>query len=222
MAISNKYNFNMKVHEIITHAASKAIDKNLNGEQLRTYTKDLNLLLRSLASKGRPLALVERQAITTSVGQMDYDLSANVQDINEITVKSSVSTAAELQMTRYSLAEFLRIPTKTTTGRPTVYATERHYDGVNLRLWPKPDKQYTVNMYVFTKPSDAFKYTDTLKLDQNYLPAIIFGLAYHIGIEQEIPLEKLALLKQQYDEELMVVHKDDRERAAYRIVPGRR
>lgn len=223
MAIASTYGFDMAVHEIISHAASKATDRNLNGQQLRSYVTDLNLLLRELVSKGRPLSLVERQSVTTSIGQRTYDLSANVQDINAIVIsETSVSGSPNLALERYSMAEFLRIPTQTKSSRPTVYSTERHYDGVNLWVWPKPDKVYSIDFYALTRPPDVIKYSDTLKIDEDYLPAIIYGLAYHIGIDQEIPLEKLALLKKEYDEKLLVVQKDDRERVSYTFRPGRR
>jgi hypothetical protein len=220
MAISNQHTFNMPVHEIIQKASEKAVDDDLNADELQNALKDLNLVMREISNKGHALALVTRASTTTSSGQTDYKMPNKVLDIQHMTARTSVSGSAEITLSKYSNVNFHRLPNKTQTGRPTTYTTERTVSGVNVRMWPVPDAQYTLNYISFNKPSDAIKYTDTLEIDENYLPAVIFGLAYHIGISKKIPLDTLAFIKQNYDEQLSMAFGEDRERVDFEIKPG--
>ena len=112
------------------------------------------------------------------------------------------------------------IPNKAQTGRPTVYTTERDHDNVTLRVWPTPDKAYTLFTYVFVKPDDAAKYTQNIRIQPRYLPAIIDGLAVEIGLDRpSVPPEKLQTVKASYEQKLTNAMTEDRERTSFIVRP---
>jgi len=54
-----------------------------------------------------------------------------------------------------------------------------------------------------------------------FLPAMIAGLAYYLAMKVPGGLERLQVLKAQYDEAWDLASSEDREKAAIRFVPRR-
>lgn len=222
MALSGSRNFTLKVHEIIREAAEKAGGGRLNGEDLKSYVKSINLVYQDVLNKGIPLALICQWVEPLYENQQEYNLGNCLIDIHSATIKGINTNDAELGIKRVSYGEFNQIPRKTTTGRPTVFMTERQWNNLMVRVWPLPDRDYDLSMYVFVKPDDMFKYTDDIRIQPRFLPVFIAGLAYEIAIMRELPLDRLAFLKQDYDEKLVVAQKEDRERVTLRVLPNLR
>ena len=52
-----------------------------------------------------------------------------------------------------------------------------------------------------------------------FIPCLAAGLAYYIALKVPGGIDRLPILKQQYDEAWMVAADEDQERAAVRLVP---
>jgi hypothetical protein len=53
-----------------------------------------------------------------------------------------------------------------------------------------------------------------------FLPCLIYGLAYHMGIKRPgVPGDRISFLKGVYEEALQNAMEEDRERASFRAVP---
>lgn len=218
MALSGRFDFNLTVDEIIRIATQSVGGGPLDGESLKQYAILLNFVQRDLLNRGIPLALICYLTVPTIVGEQTYDLPLCVIDIHDC-VLETISTEIETPMHRVSYAEFNHIGNKTTSGRPSTYVGERLYDKVMMRVWPLPDKVYNMNMYVFIKPDDVYKYTDNIRIQPRYLPAVTACLAYEIGKQRNLPLDRLQLLKQDYEQKVAYAQEEDRERVSFRITP---
>jgi hypothetical protein len=51
------------------------------------------------------------------------------------------------------------------------------------------------------------------------LPALIAGLAYHLSVKNPEAMDRVALLKQIYEEQWNLASTEDREKASLRLVP---
>lgn len=213
-------NFNLSAHEIIRQATQKVKGGKLNGEELKTYLLYLNLLLKDLINQGYPLSSMIYWEEELFSGTNEYELDNQVLDIFSATSQKSSSTEAEIPMRRYGMKQFNEISKKSQVGRPVVYMVERNHDFCNLKVWPAPNQGYTLRMYVFTRPNDILKYTDTIDIRPEYLPAIIAGLAYEIGMDRQIDPVQLEMLKENYQEKLSNVYTEDRERVSFRVTPS--
>ena len=51
------------------------------------------------------------------------------------------------------------------------------------------------------------------------LPALVSGLAYHLAVKNPEAMDRVALLKQIYDEQWNLASTEDREKASLRLAP---
>jgi hypothetical protein len=66
---------------------------------------------------------------------------------------------------------------------------------------------------------DAGNGTNTADVPFRFLPALVAGLAYYLALKLPNGMERLQMLKQQYDEAWQLAADEDREKAAIRLVP---
>jgi hypothetical protein len=59
----------------------------------------------------------------------------------------------------------------------------------------------------------------TLDVPFRFLPCLAAGLAYYIALKIPEGMQRLPILKQQYDEAWDLAAQEDREKAAIRLVP---
>lgn len=215
---SNQFTFQMTIEEMIREASQMAGGGPLDGEQLKSYINSFNVLQQELLNRNYPLAWLLRGTLDVCSGCSEYTLNSRIYDIHNAVIKTA-SSGTEVRLERISLAEYNELPIKTRTGRPTTYTVERLHDALNLRIWPAPDQTYTINMYVFTKPDDLFKYTDTVRLQPRIYPAVLCGLAYQIAKKRGAPMDLLQGLKMDYEEQLKHAFHEDRERSSFIITP---
>jgi hypothetical protein len=52
-----------------------------------------------------------------------------------------------------------------------------------------------------------------------FIPCMVAGLAYYLALKVPGGLERLGILKQQYDEAWQMASEEDREKASIRLVP---
>ena len=52
-----------------------------------------------------------------------------------------------------------------------------------------------------------------------FLPAMSTGLAYYLALKIGAPMDKIAMLKGEYDRQFELAAEEDRERAPFKLVP---
>ena len=121
-------------------------------------------------------------------------------------------------MTRISRSEFLSIPTKTTTGRPTQYFLDRQVTP-NLKIWPIPENSTDVLHYdALTRIQDADTMQNTMEVPFRFYPCLASGLAYYIAIKKAP--DRIQLLKTAYEEDFARAMAEDRDRSSFNISPS--
>jgi len=121
---------------------------------------------------------------------------------------------------RISRDEYLNIPTKTTTGRPTQYFVDRQITP-ELKVWPLPENSTDIIVYdALTRMDDADTFTNTLSVPFRFYPALAAGLAYYMSLKRAP--DRMQILKSVYEEELNRAMDEDRDRASYRVAPSLR
>jgi hypothetical protein len=68
---------------------------------------------------------------------------------------------------------------------------------------------------------DAGTGVNTMDMPFRFYEAMTAGLAYHLALKIPGGMERLQILKQQYDEAWQLASEEDREKAAVRMVPRR-
>jgi len=88
-------------------------------------------------------------------------------------------------------------------------------------VWPTPDgaQQYQFVYWRLRRTQDAGGGVNVMDIPFRFIPCMIAGLAYYIGIKTPDGVSRLPILKAQYDEAWELAAGEDRETAAQRFVP---
>ena len=91
----------------------------------------------------------------------------------------------------------------------------------SITLWPTPDGSQTYQFVYWRmrRTQDAGGGVNVMDVPFRFVPCMAAGLAYHVALKVPGGLERIQLLKAQYDEAWMVAADEDQERAAIRLVP---
>ena len=217
MTVSSSKDFELDVADYIEEAFERCGLEARTGYDLKTAKRSLNLLFADWANRGLNQWTIKQRSFTVTSGDGETDLSADVIDILSLVVRRS---GTDYALSRISRDEYLSIPTKTTTGRPTQFFVDRQITP-NLKLWPLPDNDTDVVIYdALTRMDDADTYTNTVDMPFRFYPCLAAGLAYYIAMKRAP--ERLQILKPIYEEEMNRAMDEDRDRASFRVAPDLR
>ena len=216
MAVSGSTDFELDVAEYIEEAFERCGLEARTGYDLKTAKRSLNLLFADWANRGLNQWTINQRTFTVTSGDGETNLDTDVIDILSLVVRRD---GTDYSLSRISRDEYLSIPTKTTTGRPTQFFLDRQITP-NLKLWPLPDNSTDVIVYdALTRMDDADTYINTVDMPFRFYPCLAAGLAYYIA--KRAP-ERLQILKPIYDEEINRAMDEDRDRASFRVAPDLR
>ena len=217
MAVSGSTDFELDVAEYIEEAFERCGLEARTGYDLKTAKRSLNLLFADWANRGLNQWTINQRTFTVTSGDGETNLDTDVIDILSLVVRRD---GTDYSLSRISRDEYLSIPTKTTTGRPTQFFLDRQITP-NLKLWPLPDNSTDVIVYdALTRMDDADTYINTVDMPFRFYPCLAAGLAYYIAMKRAP--ERLQILKPIYDEEITRAMDEDRDRASFRVAPDLR
>ena len=223
MTTSGTAAFSMDLTELVEEAFERAGGELRTGYDLRTASRSLNLMFSQWANKGLNMFTYEEGSIALVPGQSTYSLPADTVDLLEHVIRTgagSASTQADLTITRISVSTYATIPNKLTQARPIQVWIERLNTPV-IHVWPVPDntQTYTFVYWRLRRIQDAGTGVNTMDMPFRFYEAMTAGLAYHLALKLPGGMERLQVLKQQYDEAWELASTEDREKAAVRMVP---
>ena len=219
MATSGTYNFNLDIDEVIQEATEMIGGEQTLGHTPKSSRRSINLILNDWQNRGILLWKTYTTAITVSTSVTTYDLSSSSTDALQINLRRD-STDIELQ--RISFEEYLNVPNKTQTGRPTQFTVKRNLDNPIIYVWPLPENSTDIlQIEAIRQVEDVNKSADqNADAPVRFLPALTCGLAYYLAMKRAgIPMDRIAMLKANYDEKLAFAMEEDRERASLFIKP---
>ena len=91
----------------------------------------------------------------------------------------------------------------------------------SITVWPTPNPGTTYQFVYWRmrRIQDSGGGTKTFDVPFRFLPCLVAGLAYYIALKIPEGLQRLDILKTQYDEAWMIAAGEDQEKAAVRFVP---
>jgi len=109
-----------------------------------------------------------------------------------------------------------------TTAASHTSATAVYWQQVPaVTVWPTPDnaQQYTLVYWRLRRTQDAGGGVNIMDVPFRFLPCMAAGLSYYIASKIPTGMERLPMLKAQYDEAWEMAAYEDHEKAALRLVP---
>ena len=215
MTTSGSTNFELDVSDYIEEAFERCGLEVRTGYDLKTAKRSLNLLFADWANRGLNQWTIAQRTQTVAASDNDYDLGADVIDVLSMVVRRSTT---DFSMTRISRDQYLSIPNKDTTGRPTQFFIDRQVTP-KIKIWPTPENSTDVLHFdCLTRIEDADTFTNTVEVPFRFYPCLAAGLAYYIAIKKAP--DRIQLLKAIYDEEFDRAQAEDRDRASFNVTPS--
>jgi hypothetical protein len=224
MATSGTTSFNLDLTELVEEAFERCGAELRSGYDLKTARRSLNLLFADWANRGINLWTVDTGSITCVQGTATYNLPSDTVDLMEHVIRTgagNASTQSDLAVTRISVSTYSSIPNKLTQARPIQIYINRQAPIPNVTLWPTPDgsQTYTLIYWYLRRIEDAGTGVNTMDVPFRFIPCMVAGLAYYLCMKLPNALERMQVLKAQYDEAWDLASTEDREKAAIRFVP---
>jgi hypothetical protein len=223
MATSGVANFNLDLSEIVEEAFERAGGELRTGYDLRTARRSLNLLFADWANRGINMWTFEQGTINLVPGTATYNLPTDTVDLLEHVIRTGAgveSTQADLTITRISVSTYATIPNKLQQARPIQIWIER-LDQPRVTLWPVPDNSQTYQLVYWRmrRIQNAGDGVNTMDMPFRFIPCMVAGLAYYLALKVPGAIQRLEVLKMQYDEAWQLASGEDQEKAALRFVP---
>jgi len=227
MTTSGTYAFNLDLTEIVDEAYARCGYESRTGWDLKTARISLNLMFQEWVSRGLNMFTFEQGTIPLIQGQATYDLPADTVDLLEHVIRTGAgnpATQSDLTISRISVSTYATIPNKPTQGRPIQVWIERRVEGPRFTVWPVPnqgtllDPYYIFAYWRMRRIQDAGDGSNTMDVPFRFVPCMIAGLAYYLAMKVPGGMERLQILKAQYDEAWDITAGEDREKAPLRLV----
>lgn len=224
MATSGTTAFNLDLSEIVEEAFERCGAELRTGYDLKTARRSMNLMFADWANRGVNLWTVEQGSIPLVQGTATYNLPDYTVDLLEHVIRTgagNVSTQADLTITRISVSTYSTIPNKLTQARPIQVYINRQEDIPTVTLWPIPDgsQSYSFVYWRLRRIQDAGNGVNTMDVPFRFLPCLVAGLSYYLSMKIPGAIERMGVLKDQYDTAWALAADEDRDKAAVRFVP---
>lgn len=222
MATSGTTEFTLDLTDAVEEAFERCGGEVRSGYDLRTARRSMNLLFADWANRGINLWTLEQDTISVVAGTAAYSLPDDTVDLLELALRTgSGSSQFDMPMARISVSTYASLPNKEATGRPVQFWINRLAPTQSLKIWPVPDTAatYTLVYWRLRRIEDAGSGAETPDVPFRFLPCLVAGLAYYLALKVPGALDRLDVLKAQYDEAWQLAIEEDRERAPMRLVP---
>jgi hypothetical protein len=222
MATSGTTAFNLDLTELVEEAFERAGSELRTGYDLKTARRSLNLMFTDWANRGINMWTIEQGEIPLVSGTGAYNLPTDTVDIIEHVVRTGSGTSqADLAVSRISVSTYAAIPNKLTTGRPIQVYVDRVAPTPTVNVWPVPDdaQPYTLVYWRLRRIQDAGGGVNTMDVPFRFLNCMVAGLAYMISMKVPGGMDRMMILKQQYDEAWELAATEDRDKSSSRFVP---
>ena len=224
MTTSGSSSFNLDLVELLEEAFERAGSEMRTGYDLKTARRSLNILFADWANKGINMWTIEQGSIPLVPGTATYNLPSDTVDLLEHVIRTGAgnsATQADLTITRISVSTYATLPNKLTQARPIQVWIDRLAPTPTVTMWPVPDNSqtYTFVYWRLRRIQDAGNGVNTMDVPFRFIPCMVAGLAYYLALKLPNAMDRLPILKQQYDESWQIASEEDREKAAVRFVP---
>jgi hypothetical protein len=217
MATSGSQDFKLDVAELIEEAYELIGLEMRTGYDARKARRSLNIMFQDWTNRGINLWKVVQVSQTMTSGTANYAMNAYDIDVLEAVVRRS---GIDYSLDRITREDYLNLPNKAQTGRPTQLYVERTATP-SFYVWPTPENSTDVVItYRVQRIQDADTLTNDVDVPSRFIPAMVSGLAYYMALKNAP--DRAQGMKMIYEEDFARAANEDTERGSLRIRPDNR
>jgi len=222
MATSGTTAFNLDLNQLVEEAFERCGAELRTGYDLRTARRSLNLLTIEWSNRGINLWTVEEASFPMVQGTGTYDLPTDTIDILDFVIRTNDGSQnqQDISMSRIAEPTYATIPNKNAQGRPLQVYVDRQATRPNITVWPLPNNAtYTFVYWYLRRIQDAGNGVNTQDIPFRFLPCMVAGLAFYLSQKLPNALDRMQMLKMEYEEQWALASTEDREKATLRLTP---
>ena len=226
MAVSGSKDFELDVADYVEEAFERCGLELRTGYDLKTANRSLNLMLAEWANRGLNQWTINQKTLPMVKDTTSYTIDTTnptaTIDVLDVFIRETMGgVSTDVPLTRMSRSEYANLSTKTSTGKPNQYFVDKQINPT-ITVWPAPDQtsKYDLYLNVLSRMDDADAGANTLQVPFRFYPCLAAGLAYYIALKRAP--EKVAMLKQLYEEEFERALSQDQDRVSFRVAPDLR
>ena len=218
MATSGTRTFSLDVATAIEEAYELAGLEARTSYDAVTARRSMNIMFADWSNRGVQMWEISKVELTNTEGDNDYSINAYDIDILDAYIQRTVNDiVTDYPLDRIDRNEFIGIPTKATKARPTEFWLARLKTPV-IHLYPTPENSTDkLIYYVWQRIQDSSASINDVDIPSRFIPPLVSGLAYYLCLKKNI--QKLGVIKEQYEQDLMNALKYDEDRSSTRLVP---
>ena len=223
MATSGTTTFDLQIDDIIEEAYERCGMRTNSGNDIRSARRSLNLLFAEWGNRGIHLWKVQLNEQALTAGTATYNTPTDVNDVLEAYISTTAaagdnSSTNDISLTKIDRSAYAALPNKLATGQPSQYYVNRQTaPTISLYLAPDATTYTTLKYYTINRIEDAGAFTNTADVAYRFLPCMCAGLAYYLS--QKNAPDRIQLLKQLYEDELLRALNEDGSRTSVYISP---
>lgn len=193
----------MTIREIIDDAYLQCgLGRPETGDQIRIAMTALKLLQRDWDNRQPNQFQYVEWSLALDPNVISYSLTSDTIGLMEVSRRDS--NGYEILLREISMSEYQQITSKTQTGPPVQYMVIREAQNPQLYVWPLPsDSSYSLTGWRLSSSVNSSPTVDqSLSIPPAMEAPLSCGLAYFLAKRNldKVPLDRLALLKADYDE----------------------
>ena len=223
MGVSGTSSFALPFDDLIDEALSRVGGEPMGGtDDGKLALRSFNLMMTDWQNRGVGLWTLETSIVSTTTSVNTITIGGDTLDVLGVVVRrSGVDTA----MTRLSFEEYLEIPNKTQTGKPSQFFLDRQRAAPVFNLYMSPENSTDALVYWKVRfIQDAGKLANDPDLPRRFWPAAVSGLAYYVAqkrlaLDDPTRLNTLTYMKMEYEGDLKRAMEEDRERTSVILRP---
>lgn len=223
MATSGTTTFDLQIDDIIEEAYERCGMRTNSGNDIRSARRSLNLLFAEWGNRGIHLWKVQLNEQALTAGTATYNTPTDVNDVLEAYISTTAaagdsSSTNDISLTKIDRSAYAALPNKLATGQPSQYYVNRQtVPTISLYLAPDASTYTTLKYYTINRIEDAGAFTNTADVAYRFLPCMCAGLAYYLS-QKKAP-DRIQVLKQLYEDELLRALNEDGSRTSVYISP---
>lgn len=184
-----------------------------------TQARPIQVWIQRMNAQSSPTGLTLATTINASVTEITLSSTVGLPAAGFIKLDSEIINYGYIEgNTLYNCA---RAQQDTTAASHTAGAAVYWEQLPAITVWPTPDASttYTFVYWRLRRTQDAGGGVNVMDVPFRFVPCMVAGLSYYMGMKIPEAMDRLQLLKQQYDEAWQLAADEDREKAAIRFVP---
>tara|TARA_R110000744_G_scaffold118408_1_gene221150 strand:- start:1718 stop:2389 length:672 start_codon:yes stop_codon:yes gene_type:complete len=218
MATSGTRAFSLDVATAVEEAYELAGLEARTSYDAITARRSMNIMFADWSNRGIQMWEVSKVELTLTEGTNEYAINSYDIDVFDAYIERTVGgVVTDYTLDRIDRNEYVGIPNKSTKARASEYWVERLKSPV-IHLYPTPENSTDkLVYYVWRTIEDSNAQINDVDIPTRFMPCLVSGLAYYLCLKKNV--QKLPIMKEQYEQDLMNALKYDEDRSVVRLVP---